>query len=122
MADTTLQSIEESSFETLESLAVHVAERVVKHFIIQYVPSDPIMRSVNDTVTQMSFDAKTTPTIVTVRLAKPTAVTFADSPMIEVSRSAADVLSGDVMTSGSRVPFPLEGRLDSWLERDNERK
>jgi hypothetical protein len=62
---------------------------------------------------------------VRIRLEKPTAVTFADAPAIEIMRNSRpdksnfNLKSWEEATSktgtAERVPFPLTGRLDEWL-------
>ncbi|KAG9238371.1 Dihydroneopterin aldolase-domain-containing protein [Amylocarpus encephaloides] len=62
------QTIEESSFQTLESLASHLAERIVTLFIFPAAHSTPV--DVHN---------------ITISLEKPTAVTMADAPMVELT-------------------------------------
>lgn len=72
--------------------------------------------------------------LVTVTLEKPTAVMFAESPMIEIRKHAnpsldrkSDALWHEIIYvlehsmapghvyAGAKVPFPLQGRLDEWI-------
>jgi len=139
-----VKTIEESSFETLETLGTHLVKRIIKWFI--HSEFDSFMYSGNNLKWTMEnptafpilgaggksgreitrdFDQ-----LVTVCLEKPSAVMFADSPMIEVRRHAdpsvdvtgvsKDLLNqmvGLVRETGkaSAVPFPLQGRLDEWI-------
>lgn len=99
--------MEESAFETLESLAAHLVCRIIKHFIFPYTTREPF------------------PT-VSISLVKPSATTFADAPVVTVSRSsdpAKDATSKTLWEEWlswntgveSRVPFPYQGRLDGWI-------
>lgn len=103
-----VKSLEESAFETLESLAIHLTSRIIKHFVFPYTTRKPF------------------PT-VTVELVKPSATTFADAPVVTVSRSSdpdKDDTSKTLweewnswnMGRESLVPFPYQGRLDQWIQ------
>lgn len=99
------QTAEESSFETLESLAEELAARVIKYFILPKHQA-PLPG----------------PAGVRVRIEKPSAVTFADAPVIEVYRSA-DIqdpfgkrMVSELGTKKPQIPFPLGGRLDEFLQ------
>ncbi|TVY38249.1 Folic acid synthesis protein, partial [Lachnellula occidentalis] len=61
-----VKTIEESSFQTLEALAMHLGERITKYFVIRL------------------FNFRLHPQI-TISLEKPTAVTFADAPVVEMT-------------------------------------
>jgi hypothetical protein len=56
-------------------------------------------------------------------LEKPTAVIFADAPMIEMlldSNPSHNGVAEEVFRKvgqAKRPPFPLEGRLDEWIAR-----
>lgn len=102
-----VKSLEESAFETLESLAIHLTSRVIKHFVFPFTTRKPF------------------PT-VTIELVKPSATTFADAPVVTVSRSSdpeKDALSKALWDewlswntgADSRLPFPYNGRLDDWI-------
>ncbi|PQM43512.1 hypothetical protein VC83_09639 [Pseudogymnoascus destructans] len=102
-----VKSIEESAFETLESLAAHLVNRIIKHFIFPYTTREPFSD-------------------VRVSLVKPSATTFAEAPIVTVSRSSNPAIDTTSKTlweewlswnTGveSRVPFPYQGRLDSWI-------
>lgn len=84
----TTQTIEESSFETLESLAEHVWNRILTLFLQTHVPL--LGTEIHDVH-------------VRIRLEKPSAVTFADAPVIEIIRTW-DGNGGDF---SGRPPFPL---------------
>ncbi|TQS34323.1 hypothetical protein Golomagni_05298 [Golovinomyces magnicellulatus] len=65
----TVKSVEESSFQTLEALGNHIGSVIIKHFIQPQI-----------CVSQNFF---TWPTI-RLKLSKPTAVTLADAPTVEM--------------------------------------
>ncbi len=97
--------MEESSFETLESLSTHLARRVIKHFVYQYTPKVHASR-------------------VRIILKKPSAVTFAESPVVEVnwtSDPSVDLRCKSLwdefnaLESAPKVPFPLTQRLYHWI-------
>lgn len=98
------QTIEESSFETLESLAEELASRIVKYYIVlkQQTSTGP------------------TPAGVRIKIEKPSAVPRAEAPAVEIYRDV-EALRGDKRKAsevGSKllsVPFPLPGRLDEVL-------
>jgi len=70
---------------------------------------------------------------IRVKLEKPTAVTFADAPMIEMLVDA-DPYKGDKLAKEmwdeaifkdgrdkmleKKPPFPLQGRLDEWIAKN----
>lgn len=60
-----------------------------------------------------------------IRLEKPTAVTWADAPAVEMVLSSdgdpeLPTDDGPGVGAGAKmVPFPLQGRLDEWI-RENE--
>jgi Dihydroneopterin aldolase len=108
------KTVEESSFETLESLATHLSKRVIKYFIYPYSPGQEIFSQVR------------------ICLEKPSAIMFADAPAIEIIRSSdpsLDVESKKLYEEWFQnddeheigafrpgIPFPLQGRLDEWIE------
>ncbi|KAI9743120.1 MAG: hypothetical protein M1818_003415 [Claussenomyces sp. TS43310] len=105
------KTIEESSFETLESLAVHVAERVIDLFVYPYRPYEQQQEG------SSVGNNKGPCSLVKVSLEKPSAVTFADTPVIEIVRSTKPVaIEGTNKPHSAKVPFPLLGRLDDWLK------
>lgn len=69
---TPLQTVEASSFETLEALGTHIAEKILGHF---KVGDDP--KSAKDRGWQ-----------VKIVMEKPIAVPFADCPVVEVKAGA----------------------------------
>ncbi|RDW67784.1 hypothetical protein BP6252_09180 [Coleophoma cylindrospora] len=100
-----VKTIEESSFQTLEALAAHLGRRIIKFYICP--------RVIDSTAKQN----------IKISLEKPTAVTWADAPCVET------LLSSDFLQDVPRklhaewcassrvpVPFPLNGRLDEWLQ------
>lgn len=109
--DKSYKTIEESSFETLETLAIHVADRLGALFIDQYDPADDRgdWALPNDSSEQRSC----TPITMKILLEKPTAVTFADAPAVEIVKTFAG--QRDMARDLLKVPFPLTGRLDEWL-------
>ncbi|KAI9828545.1 MAG: hypothetical protein M1819_006602 [Sarea resinae] len=96
-----VKTIEESSFETLESLVTVVVARIIEFFVIRTTPG----------------------ATVRLKVEKPTAIPSAQAPLIEISRVAASENSLVRLMLGDwgnkvpdRVPFPLQGRLDEWME------
>lgn len=100
----------------METLGTHLVNRIIKWFIFT------------------SHDAIVFEQLITVTLEKPSAVMFAESPMVEVRRHAnprsdetgiSNVLFEEVramqkrvgksIESFARIPFPLQGRLDEWI-------
>lgn len=105
------KTIEESSFETLEALVMHVGHRLLKHFLIPEFAS-----ACREDNVYPRFK---------ISLAKPTAVTFADAPVIELlvesdpeANASTRKLWEEYDGRQSPPPFPLEGRLDDWIEND----
>ncbi len=105
-----VKSLEESAFETLESLAIHLTSRITKHFIFPYHTRKPFP-------------------IVTISLTKPSATTFADAPIVTVSRSSdpeKDERSKQLwdewiswnMGRDSMIPYPFHGKLDHWIQEN----
>jgi hypothetical protein len=99
--------MEESSFETLESLATHLSKRIIKHWIFPYTSKEPFAN-------------------VKISLVKPSATTFADAPVVTITRSSNPAADGTAKTlweewlswnTGveTRLPFPHQGRFDSWI-------
>lgn len=99
--------MEESSFETLETLATHLAKRVIKHFIYAYDDID------NDSM-------------VKIILEKPSATTFAETPVISITRSSnpkvgmARLLWDErqAIKNPPKLEFPHQGRLDVWIKEN----
>jgi len=100
------KTVEESSYETLESLADDLAAKVVKYFILANEAGLGGME----------------PAGVRITIEKPSAVPFADAPVIEIYRSAEQSdpwckrLAVEMGTKRPQVPFPLQGRLDEFLQ------
>ncbi|KAI9717889.1 MAG: hypothetical protein M1812_004416 [Candelaria pacifica] len=92
---------EESSFETLESLATKVASILIKHLVFPMTPGADVH----------------------LKLEKPGAIHFADAPAIEIIRGSCQ---GDPFAmklwdecgyrTAKWIPFPLKGTLSDWLE------
>lgn len=101
-----VKTTEESFYETLEALAEDLSSRVIKHCI--WAPA---------------IGAHFEPNVAGVRvsLEKPSAVPFAEAPVIEIYRSAQrdDPAVQRILTElgnkPPRIPFPLPGRLDEFL-------
>ena len=108
------ETVEESSFETLESLATHLSKRIIKYFIYPYSPGQEIFSQVR------------------ISLEKPSAIRFADAPAIEIIRTSdprldtdskklyeewfRDEEEDDIGLRRPGIPFPLQGRLDTWIQ------
>ncbi|KAL3424859.1 FolB domain-containing protein [Phlyctema vagabunda] len=100
-------TIEESSFQTLEALAVHIGQRVIKYFLFPRQQLDNSLQNIK------------------ICLEKPTAVTWADAPAVEMLLSSdlesemTSRLGEEWKEGGSKaVPFPLHGRLDQWIQEN----
>jgi hypothetical protein len=118
-----METTEESSFETLESLATLLCRRVIKHFIYAYTPF------LNDLQDPRTLSPASPYSQVRIRLEKPCAVILADAPLIELTRSSnpyhdedAKILFAEweqsIRSRGqdqTRIPFPLQGTLSSWI-------
>lgn len=100
------KTVEESSYETLESLAEDLAAKVVKYFILANETGSGALE----------------PAGVRITIEKPSAVPFADAPVIEIYRSAEQSdpwckrLAVEMGTKRPQIPFPLQGRLDEFLQ------
>jgi hypothetical protein len=90
----------------LEALAAHVSHRVIKYFLIPTAhksDSSPRERI------KLCFE-------------KPTAVTFADAPAVEIlvdSDVRVNSFTKTLLESkieNKKPPFPLEKRLDHWIQ------
>lgn len=128
-----LQSTEESSFQTLEALAQHLITRIIQYILIPHssfkypslsssglpVPSYHPSSSSQSTSSKPHNHPR-----IKISLSKPTAVMFADAPTVEMmldsdpeSNEVARSVWENVAKEGvTRVPFPLDGRLDEWIE------
>lgn len=116
-----VKTIEESSFDTLESLGTHLVRRIIKWFL--YAEFRTFVKPPNEDP-EVQFGQ-----LVIVSLEKPSAVMFAESPAVEVRRHADPRHSRELlnqifesskrnhvdMVAGGIVPFPLQGRLDDWI-------
>ena len=98
-----VKTVEESSYETLESLAEDLAARTIKYFIT------PVQSGPHEVAG------------VRIRIEKPSAVPFADAPSVEIYRPAdtnSDFgrrMINELGGKRPRMPFPHEGRLDEFL-------
>lgn len=80
---------------------MHVGERIVKYFVLPFC---------------IGIDPR-----ITISLEKPTAVTFADAPVVEVTLETGPDRNPMMeaiyrnATETPQPPFPLQGRLDEWI-------
>ncbi|KAB8343104.1 hypothetical protein FH972_022697 [Carpinus fangiana] len=101
------KTVEESSYETLESLAEELAGRTVKYFVLPH---------------QMSAAGYPEVAGVRIKIEKPSAVPMADAPAVEVYRSAESQeafgkrMMAELGNKRPQIPFPLAGRLDDFLK------
>lgn len=63
---------------------------------------------------------------IRISLEKPTAVVFADAPMVEMVRSSDPNVDKESealrrLSTGDKVqvPYPLQGRLDNWIRSNH---
>ncbi|KAH8657431.1 Dihydroneopterin aldolase-domain-containing protein [Tricladium varicosporioides] len=98
-----VKTIEESSFQTLEALATHVCRRIIRYFLL------PHYREREGDLDEISDIPN-----VKICLEKPTAVTMADAPVIELAMSARDSGLWELCPI-TKVPFPLSSTLDHWI-------
>jgi len=121
------QTIEESSFQTLESLASHIGYRIAR-YIVEPVRRHHYSNFVKKTNTDY-IDWKGSPDDdvpqsfprIKISLEKPTAVTLADAPVVELLIDTNDeLLRASISGSdGIAPPFPLQGRLDEWMKEND---
>lgn len=102
-----------------------LCDRVIKYFIHAYLPFREHLA--NDDRKIPVPEARWSQVKVTIE--KPCAVMFAESPSIEVTRSASPLGNQDAPAvyeqwmlavkasprSKLRIPFPLQGKLSSWI-------
>jgi hypothetical protein len=55
---------------------------------------------------------------IRISLSKPTAVTLADAPVVEVSVDTRAMLKL-IPLPPVPMPFPLQGRLDDWIKEND---
>jgi len=101
------QTVEESSFQTLEALLSHLSRTILTYFIIprfSQLPNTPLYPKIK------------------ISIEKPTAVTFADAPVVEILVDSDPQKDPDAKAlwltfyeKKIRPPFPLTGRLDEWI-------
>ncbi|CZS91506.1 uncharacterized protein RAG0_02109 [Rhynchosporium agropyri] len=118
------KSTEESSFQTLEALALHLIERIIQYVILPLASS-----KASDISDKPQLDNYP---LIRIYLSKPTAVTFADAPTVSMvvdsdpgNSEVAREVWGRNAGKGAirRVPFPLVGRLEEWIEKQgNDRE
>jgi hypothetical protein len=121
------KTTEKSSFETLELLVTHLSGRIIKYFIYAYTPY--FRRPEWPFPPNCHSNAFSN---VRICLEKPSAVTFADAPSIEIIRSSdpkedsdaerlwAEYLNyaeGDDLQAAG-IPYPLKGTLSSWISEN----
>jgi hypothetical protein len=98
---------------------VHLARYIIKYFIIPLYHSHPEEDILN--TDRISFQC------IKIRLEKPTAVTLADVAGVEFfvdsnPRSSETIKklwqrNPQAMQGAVAPPFPLQGRLDEWVEK-----
>lgn len=113
-----VKTIEESPFQTLEALATHLSTNLIKYFLIPHFP--PELK-----VECLEGKGRHNHQRLRISLEKPTAVMFADAPIVEVMvdsdpshSEAMNALWKDIGAS-IHPPFPLQGRLADW-EKEKE--
>jgi len=101
------QTVEESSFQTLEALLSHLSRIIITYFII------PRFSQLPNTALYPR---------IKISIEKPTAVTFADAPVVEILVDSDPQKDPDAKAlwlrfykKKIRPPFPLTGRLDEWI-------
>lgn len=130
LEEVVVKSTEESSFQTLEALAQHLIARIIQYILIPHSsfkflsPSTlPLPSSSTPLIPPSSSKPHNHPRIK-ISLSKPSAVIFADAPTVEMvldsdpeSNEVARGVWETVAREGVRkVPFPLNGRLDEWIQ------
>jgi len=135
LEEVVVKSTEESSFQTLEALAQHLITRIIQYILIPHssfkyptpsssdLPLPSYLPSASSSSQSTSSKPHKHPRIK-ISLSKPTAVMFADAPTVEMmldsdpeSNEVARSVWEKVAKEGvRRVPFPLNGRLDEWVE------
>ncbi|KAI9053411.1 hypothetical protein LZ554_002369 [Drepanopeziza brunnea f. sp. 'monogermtubi'] len=123
LEEVVVKSTEESSFQTLEALAGHLITRLIRYIVIPRLLTS--LPHSTPTPSSTAPPGRNYPRIK-IALSKPTAVTFAEAPTVEMAVDADPGASeiarrvwGEVGGEGGRkVPFPLMGRLDEWIERE----
>ncbi|KAI1006214.1 hypothetical protein K3495_g2005 [Podosphaera aphanis] len=108
------KTIEESCFYTLEALAEHVGQRIIRYHLYPQILGN----------TQIDPQHLVWPSI-RIQLSKPTAVTFADAPTVEmlIDLNEENKRLENLQSQGSenlwieysRPEFPLQGTLKDWL-------
>ncbi|CAL3962218.1 unnamed protein product [Diplocarpon coronariae] len=116
-----VKSTEESSFQTLEALAEHLVNRIIRYTLIPHLTSAHLAPTTSPSK-PLNYPR------IKISLSKPTAVTFADAPTVEMiadSDPCVNQLANRAWEEFGRdgvrrVPFPLQGRLDNWIEKGRE--
>lgn len=102
------QTIEETSFETLEALAACIGRRVFRHWL-----KPRISNAVNHGRLRICLE-------------KPTAVIFADAPAVEIlldtdrsetTKALWNSIAGIEKDDLPRVEYPLETSLQEWITK-----
>lgn len=106
--------MEESSFQTLEALASHISQRIIIYFLIPHYPADQ-QEDTKNPLPGWNYQR------IRIKLEKPTAVTFADAPVVEMLVDSDPKINKDVGSLWENAgvvrlpPFPLEGKLGDWI-------
>ncbi|PVH88329.1 hypothetical protein DL98DRAFT_509039 [Cadophora sp. DSE1049] len=131
LEEVVVKSTEESSFQTLEALAQHLITRIIQYILIPHssfkFPSPSALPFPSYLPSSSSSPSSSKPhnhPRIKISLSKPSAVMFADAPTVEMlldsdpeSNEVARGVWETVVREGvRRVPFPLNGRLDEWIE------
>ncbi|KAG0650696.1 hypothetical protein D0Z07_2484 [Hyphodiscus hymeniophilus] len=107
-----VKTMEESSFQTLESLASHLAWKISRYIVYPHFVKHFEVREMNDP----SFHFP----CIKIGLSKPTAVTLADTPVVEICVDSRELFARAPPCAVS-LPFPLQGPVEEWIkEHDPE--
>ncbi|KAJ5032424.1 uncharacterized protein L3040_009029 [Drepanopeziza brunnea f. sp. 'multigermtubi'] len=91
LEEVVVKSTEESSFQTLEALAEHLITRLIRYIVIPHLltslPHSTPTPAQTPTPSSTAPPGRTYPRIK-IALSKPTAVTFADAPTVEMAVDA----------------------------------
>ena len=88
---------------------MHVGQRITRCFLVPHYKSSA----------KKNY-------LITISLEKPTAVTFADAPMVEMTLDSdpdKDPKMEALWECAAKIqppPFPLQGRLDQWLASNED--
>jgi hypothetical protein len=93
---------------------MHVCQRITKYYLVPY-SKPPLSKAPAKKDYQ-----------ITTSLEKPTAVTFADAPVVEMTLDSYPDKNPkmralwDCATTIQPPPFPLQGRLDEWIASNRD--